>query len=471
MRRAVLVLGSFTAVAGALFACEDDPSGAGGPQFQLDGSTPAFDGGQQPFDSGPTPEAAPDAPPGPPSVTVSVTGRAGPKANVRVVFHDANGAVLETKLTDATGKVKSSGAVLPAMASALLGGDYQRHIVTWTALENGDDLAVRDPDGDNESDEMLGQYDVTMPGPFDNEGTSRYDVHASGCYGIAEGTSANIWLYPYCVRGDKSSVLIRALDPDNEIVGHSFKKGIAVPTDGGTTPVATSQWLASSTVTVTAANVPQDRSTNVDLLEIVDGHGYADGFSHTVNSETNSATFRTANGFAEALQAGIYLFSNGGGNQIIAKRVAPGPTIALDAAQALPPITGGDVSGTNARRPKITWTSSSTAGSDGGIVRIRAYGEPSYSWTFVVPPGSTSITAPAMPTEADGHLPPLTDAGAEDVFDPPEITFIEADVLPSYTQFRRQQGVLVPPGTSVAFGLPTMPVNGTYRTTSWALAL
>ena len=470
MRRAALVLGPFTLLTGAIFACESDPDGNGGPAFLLDGSAPSFDAGQQPFDSStPTPEASPDAPPGPPAVTISVTGRGGPKANVRVVFHAANGAVLETKLTDATGKAKSSGTTLPAMASALLGNTYQRHIVTWTAIEDGDVLAVRDPDqGDGETESMLGRYDVTMPAPFDDAGTSRYDIHAADCYGFSQATTATIDLYPSCVRGDKSSVLVRALDPDNNIVGHAYKKSLAVPTDGGTVPVATGQWANAGTVTVSATNVTG--SPSVELLEIADGHGYTDGYSHSLDSETHTETFPTATGFAEALQASIHLFSNNG-RQTIARRVAPTATITFDGSLALPPIISASVSGTDARRPALTWTSPSTAGTDGGIVRIHVWGEPRYTWTFVVPPGSTSVNAPAMPPEADSYLPPVTDAGAEDTFDPPEVTFIEADVLPSYAAFRQQQGVFAPPGTSISFGLPAMPVNGTYRSTSWVLAL
>ena len=467
MRRAALVFGPFTLLAGAIFACEDDPSGAGGPPFLLDGSTPAFDGGQQPFDSGgPNPEASPDAPSGPPSVTVTVTGRTGPAANVRVVFHDASGAVLETKLTDANGKAKSTGA-LPAMASALMAVGSQHEIMTWTGLEDGDDLVVREPDT-YESEERIGTYQVTLPGPFDDTGTTRYDLRVGDCSGSWQGEGpATVSLYRFCVPGDKSSVLVRALDPNYQIIGQSFKKANPVPTDGGTVDVVTSAWAPPSTVTVTATNTPVDQSIDVDLLEIADGYGYADGFSHSL--ENGSAIFHTANGFAEALQSTLY-FYGGSSRQMITKRVAAGPTIEFDASQVLPLLETAEISGTDSRRPVISWTGN-TAGTDGGLVRVDFFGAEggNYHWTFVVPPGSTSVTAPAMPAEADSFLPPATDAGPE-AFQWPELVFVEADVIPTYKEFRRMQGALAPAGTSFAFSVPTLPLNGTYRTTSWVLA-
>ena len=464
MRRAAWFLGPFTLVAGAVFACEADTTTGGGPTFQLDGSVPPFDAGQAPFDAGQAPfdagvpDSGPDAPSGSPSVTVTVTGRTGPKADVRVVFHDANGAVLETKLTDASGKATSTGT-LPSMASALLGTSGQRQIVTWTGLEDGDDLAVREPEIFAEV--MVGEYEVTIPSRIDDM-AARYDVHVSGCSnGLGRGTSATVALWDTCVSGDKSAVLVRAYDGDTQPVSHSFKKANPVPTDGGTVAVLTGPWMPATPVTITATNTPEGASFHAQLLAIADGYGYEHGFDPLADG---SVTFFTADGFAEALQSSIML-SSGSGRRVIAKRVAPGPAISFDAAQLLPEIEGMDIGGTDARRPVISWTASSTAGTDGGIVRVFFSGQDGgNAWTFVVPPGATSVTAPAMPPEAESFLP-ASDAGPN-AFWRQEATFIEADVIPSYKAFRNQQGTLFPVRDSF-FAFPVLPANGTYRMTSW----
>ncbi len=464
MRRAALAFGPFTLLAGAIFACESDPNGGGGPSFELDSSAPSFDGGQQPFDSSTTPEASPDAPSGPRTVTVTVTGRTGPVANVRVVFNDAAGAVLETKLTDASGKAKSTGA-LPAMATALFAKGWQHELVTWTGLEDGDELTVREPDPDLE----LGQYDVTLPGPFDNTDLMRYSAYAGGCYGSVDGTSSIIDLYSGCAGGDKTSVLVWAIDPDNQIAGHSFKKGNAIPASGVTTALTTSAWTAPTSVTVTATNTPADQQLEVNLLEIADGHGYEDGYSHWL--ENGSTVFKTATGFADALQSTIAWYGGFGSRLAITKRLAPGPSITFDASEALPPITGGEiVEGSGPRRPVIQWTSPSTAAADGGLVRMQLWDQEDnrYAWTFVVPPGSTKVTAPAMPPEAGEFLPDV-DADRDWVY--PTIGFLEADSIQGYKAFRAMQGTLAPAGNSLTYNLPALPTNGTYRMTSWELAL
>jgi hypothetical protein len=460
MRRALFLLGPSLVLAGAVFACEDESGSGGGPSFGLDSGVSPFDGSSPGFEASIPDGGSPDAPPGPPQVTVTVTDKTGPSANVRVVFHDAAGAVLETKLTGADGKATSSGT-LPAMASALVGNSSNRHIVTWTGLENGDDLAVRN----DTNDEPLGRYDVQLL-PFD--GAFSYEALAGGCSNGDEDTTISLNLYRSCV-GAQSSVLARARDANNIVLGHSFKKGNAVPTDGGAIAVATGTWQAGTDVTITATNIPDGAFANADLLEVADGHGYSAGER---GFDGNSLTFTSATGFADALQANVSIFPESlGSRQVIAKRGLPTSTITIDGAQALPAITGTEISGTDARRPVLAWTSSSTAASDGGLVRVGFFGpeDANYDWTFVVAPGATTVTAPAMPPEAESFLPSAGDAGPTSFRDP-EVVFVEADVLPSYTAFRRQQGALVSLEQSIGgFSFPAMPQNGTYRATSYVI--
>jgi hypothetical protein len=257
MRKAALVLGPLGLLfAGSIFACENDGNVGGGPDLSLDGGAPSFDAGQQPPIDGSVPDVAPDAPPGPPSVTVTVTDRNGPKGNVRVVFHDAAGAVLETKLTGADGKASSAGA-LPAMASALLGSGYDRHIVTWTGVENGDDLAVKDVEPEND-ETVIGSYNVTLIGQVADQNAYQYDIYAGSCgttFADTATLTGSLNLYKFCV-GSQSSVLVRAVDDGYTPIAHSFKKANPVPTDGGAVAVATGEWKPSATLTITATGVP-----------------------------------------------------------------------------------------------------------------------------------------------------------------------------------------------------------------------
>src|SRR5687768_15366792 len=98
MRRFLFLLAPL-GLAAFSFACEDDPTGspsAGFPEAGLG------DTNRPPSDSStPGQDAQPDGPVAPKGVTVIATGRTGPAANITVLFHDATGAITETKKTGA----------------------------------------------------------------------------------------------------------------------------------------------------------------------------------------------------------------------------------------------------------------------------------------------------------------------------------------------------------------------------------
>ncbi|MBX3220267.1 MAG: hypothetical protein KF795_07080 [Labilithrix sp.] len=451
MRRLALPLGSL-ALAAAVFACEQDSSGDRAPNPTLDGGSPSLDGSTSTFDG-----SAPDAST---AVTIRIDGRGGPKANVRVVFHDADGAVLETKLTGSDGKAASTGPI-PAMASALLeSADGQRHIVTWTGVESGDELLLRDLD----RSAALGDLQVTLPGPFD--GALGYDLVSGQCATFTSDPNGTVPLYPYCVRGAQASVLGRAKDGEGRAIAHSFKKANAVPSDAGVVDITTGAWAAPTSVTATVTNLPSGANADVDIVEIADGQVFSSRGAQIIDNAANSAVFDTAAGFADALQATTTLGSGGGSARLVARRAAPSAAISIDASKALPSITNGTVAIASPHRPRFSWTAS-TEEADGGVVRTLFEGSgASHRWSFVVPPGAVTVTAPAMPPEAASFLP--TD---DETIRAPDIVFIEAEALSSYAAFRREQGAFVDLTMSIAgFRLPAMPVDGVYRATTWTSA-
>src|SRR4051812_20934073 len=107
MRKLVFLFAPATLALVALMACEQDSSGGGG-QISFEGGSTSFDAPPPTTVDGATPDATPDAPVVP-AVSVTVTSSRGPKAEVLVVFHDATGAVMETKVTGADGKATHTG--------------------------------------------------------------------------------------------------------------------------------------------------------------------------------------------------------------------------------------------------------------------------------------------------------------------------------------------------------------------------
>lgn len=462
MRKTLLLLGPLVATA-ALFACEDSGSGGSSGVFNPDSATfeapPPSEAGS--FDS------AVDAAPSAQSVTVSIARAGGVAAGVTVIFHDAAGEVLESKTTGANGKATSSGAVVPAQVSILSGsrGLGNTHIITWTGVEGGDELLVRDT-GDGGP---AGTYLVTPPAPFAGAPTTQVSIGRCANTGLSPVT---VFLEADCVR-PSMAILASALGPNQAVLAYAFAKAQpAVPTDGGGAAATLGPWVVPTEVTVSGTNVPESATAQRLFMQIADGLGFQDD-----SAALGTGTFTTAPGFAEAHQGGILvaLASPLGASLVIVKRGAPAASIAVDFATALPAIASAEVVTTTLARPLVNWTTAANApltAADGGAVMISWFdrSETVGTWTLIVPPGAKTAKAPAMPAAAGDWLPQGADKpGGSSVFYPPTVLFAEADTLPSYASFRRGAGLLLRLQDPYApERKATLPANGTLKLSTFA---
>jgi len=422
----LVALGLALPVASGLAACESDSNT--GPS-----TVPSPEAGD--FDA----PGSPDAPVAPvdsavPSGAVSLTvkGNGGaPLNDVTVVFHDAAGAVIETKSTSGAGVAVSTGAT-PAMVSVLLKGNVDWRIVTWTGVEAGDALAMNLV----ATFANAGAYDVSLSAVFD--GATTYVARTGDCASsVPPWTgvgSKTLNLRAECV-GAKNGVVVQARDATS-LLAYAFAKDVAAP-GAAPVPVTVGAFAAPTPVAVSLSNVPGDTNGSfVNLDEIVG----TVGFPNTNGDEEGSTTtFQTATGFAEALQGSAYVNLSEGSFQGMTRRVAaPAAAGALtfDFATALPRITNPTTTTTDPKRPELAWTHASPqTKADGGLVQIQwAFADTQFSWTFVVPPTASTVKAPALPAVADEYFP----AGAS--FNDPVVVYFDADVVPSYAVFRRQAG-------------------------------
>lgn len=472
MRRTVVLLGPLVAsVALFAFACEDSGSSSG------DITNPdaaSFDGGALPDGTigqldGAVGDALADG-----ALTSSVTVhvlRAGvAAANVTVVFHDATGAVLETKSTDATGRASSTPSMPPAQASALLGAGNFRRIITWTAVEAGDELFTSDI-GTFQSE---GLYSVTMQGTFADGGAEANNVSIGPCTNGAAGAVALVNLSPECAR-PATAILARAMpSAQDRVFAYAFTKGKLAPVDGGTATATVGPWLATSRVTITPKNAPAGTSSAL-LSDIESGLGFPNTYGTDLD-RTGKFNYDVAPGFADAYQAGVRVDPNAvlGSTLLVTKRVAPAANVEIDFAGALPSLDGVTLGVTDPKRPQIDWTvlgNASLATSDGGSVAVEwaDFRGDNRGWTLIVPPAAKSVKAPAMPATAAAWIPRgASDAGAPSNFSAPNVAFIEADVLPTYAAFRRDVGRLMPLSElNDRETRAVLPVNGTLKATSF----
>lgn len=467
MRRTFLALVPLVTTA-ALFACEDDGSNGSTGTFNpeagsFEASIPTANDAEPPRPN----DAAADAD-APKDVAVRILSAGRPLPNVRVVFHDTAGAVVGSVLTGADGRATSAGlAQVPTQASALLGSGSNFSVITWVAVEPGDELVATDT---RVTRADIRQYQVSFPTVPNATG---YYAATGGCDTSGGESPLTLSVSPECVRAS-TPILVRADGANGNNLGFAFKKGNAPPGDAGALAVTTGAFAAALTASVDATNLPNEEgNVEVGLTEIAEEVGFTMG---PFLSLDGARTFRVPNGFADARQVVAFFnpFDNFGSQQTMVRRDAPQATNVLDFAQRLPKVTGAQVpTPADPRRFEITWTNeSSLAAADGGVVRVRFFGgiDANFSWSFVVPPGAAttgSVKAPAMPAEGEGWIPQKADAGPT-FFSGTEVMFVEASSLPSYAAFRRVAGSIFP---SEVFGRrelsAVLPQNGTLRATSF----
>lgn len=465
LRKALLVLGPFAVALGSFVACDDESTGAnlGVGDFDasaLDVVTPPVPGvdGAADDDAG--------APPN--GVTVAVTGDL--VANVPVVFGDADGNVLETVLTGADGRATSVNPAIATVTAAQVRGSAH-HATTWTGVKLGELLALRSLAQPG----TVGQYTVTLP--FADGFARTFTGYAGPCTGNGTASIPSpLDLRTDCVGTTPTGVLVQSATNGGATRFAFSKAGPTSPTDGGTAAVAVpADYLAPSTTQLVIANYSAAGNTMPASVASIFGDLLYTPAVSVVGNATASVAFPYPTNFGQSLQARLAVIPlRTNGFQEIAKRYAPGGQVTLDQAQLLPAITGATgASFVDPLRPSFSWTAD-TAQSDGGIITqvLSVSNAPrgsSFSWSFVVPPGATSVKAPAL--GADAFFP----AGATvDATSGPIVQFFEGDAFDA-AGFRQQQGRFFAPFTAtrtLTRSIPALTADGQqFRATTFVTVI
>ncbi len=466
MRRIAIFVGPVVAAA-VVSACENDDGTSSSLQFPEAGG---FDSSQSELDSS-LPDAATDVVVPPQPVTVVVTNIDGTAMQgITVVFHDASGAVLETKQTAADGKAASTPSQAPAMATVVFGqGSSERELLTWTGVQGGDVLPVVAPPSGT-----LAEVEITIPGRFTGTGgpTFNYYAQVGGCqaYSTIANEPIRVFVEPHCYSG-AGAVLVAGSNTNDVIVAHASKKPVTTPTDGGVVAVTTDPWsVAPTDVTVSITNT-NDGSGSATFSQITNQTAFPESKSL---DDTYQASFRAVSGsFVEAYNASV-VFTNGvRSSRVLGKRVLPTGTITFDATQLPPALTAAAVDPTSKQRPTATWTGNVGA-MKGGLVRLHWWDSPTESstlWTIVVPANnaaSGAVTAPALPADFDEILP-SADGGSRSWETTPEVSFVDSDIVPDYATWRKLQGVIFTSSIVRSGNVErtVLPQNGGFRITNW----
>ena len=333
MRRSLILLVAF----GPLlhFACVDDPA-TPLPDVRFDAGSPAFDGS---IPDGALPEDDSGPGTGPIPVTVQVVRRGAPLAGVTVVYGDADGAVLETGETDATGRV---ARVVPpgSQVTALLGTANSPRWVTVVAVEPGDVLTAVDPGTTSPWSSPRSPPYRRLP-----TGTQQYVAFTGFCYhAFSLSNELPTPVVPYqesCQKDGVYPLLLLANSMDGGVTGYAYQKGNVYLADGGTAVSVPGPWLTTlgaHTIALTRppTNTPYARAV---FTEWADGVRLSSNeFIDLTSGEAASATFSVHTGYG-LLQAEISVgqfIENTVSLRAMAARVTAGGTTSFDLTNLLP---------------------------------------------------------------------------------------------------------------------------------------
>jgi hypothetical protein len=474
------------------------------------------------------PEAAVEA--GPLPVKVTIVNHLGPEPGVLIVFQDVNGNVVTTATTDIAGQVtqplgsatqvtaltgntppqdvESFAANVRVYGVTVLDDDASAdggsivpspanvNLVTVQGVEPGDTLTLSDP-----SDTTF-QYPVVSIDALPDGGPAAAQSYSIGIGPMYFGTTTSSFPYqielrPGCESNGEFPVFVVAVggpDAGGANLAYTWQTGNVLPPDGGTAHVVmTGPWAtATTTQTVTALNVPDvgydlyasysEVADNVgtstlDYLSAPDGSAYAVFTGHppfptSVQSEVSlSANFNELSSVTAIATSGPFV-GDAGDSFDLSTALPFISSVTLDAG-----LPTSDAAVPPAGQPYVSWSTGdagSLASVSGVVVQaswydycdgctsMQSYG----TWTIVVPPSATSVTAPALPPEVAGWGPSQY-SNFENL---PLVVAVQSSLLPNYTAFRNQFASLpVTPafqnGNQGPY-VPPLPTPGTLRLTA-----
>jgi hypothetical protein len=413
--------------------------------------------------------------------SVTVYGENGfTEPGVAVVFHHADGTVVQKLSTDAHGRASAIVDRGDLVSVARTSAQGARQVVTFVGVAPGDELRAGDP-GFRASPTPYGTLIVSG---IVYPGASSFGVDA-GCYDSAsldESGVATLPLYDDGCHAPAATLplYVQARDGLGNPLAYATRPALAGGGDGAVTLVA-SDWhtdFASSVISV--VNTPTQQTVYPAVfVDNLPGREIFEFPTHVAGSpqpgENVNATVvlprHLGTGFAHAVTEQLYS-GNDQTIRLLAERHASGlpPTLLVDAGRFLPRLLGRALVGTgDAARPRLTWIGEAgLEDADGGVVHTSWYdaaAETSHEWILVVPPGATGVQLPALP-ESLAAWRPTADAAP----DAPALYFVDTTAAGGYDAFRQRVGTYVYYQTARTL-LPLLPAGeGELRVTSIDIA-
>jgi hypothetical protein len=443
-----------------------------------------------PPEAAPAEAAPPEAAPPPPDVAVppvklTVVSDFGPEPGVTILVSDASGNRLSTFMTDTTGSVSmplAAGVNVTALLGYSLvdGAALNPSLVTYMGVQPGDDLTVLD------TTNRYGVSVITPTQPTDGAPHTLYNVQVGACgQGSAYG-QINLGLDPGCY--GQGSFPALALGENLSCstppcsTGYAFKKGnsLAVIPDGGNSPtvdLSSALWNTDvGTQNITGVNVPDALAGATGIAsytEFASGVGFTEWqrVTRIVPDGGVSKPFETHPQYPDFVQSEVDILVPSTHPlirpyySVVRRTTTPSGSESLDMSK-LPPLTATAAADFSTSSPSLSWlTTAPVTSSVGTIVTLQFTSFNGLKWTFVVPPGVTSIRAPNIPSE----VATLFDLPSKTSFPPISwyIATLTGTALADYAALRKAAGSMINlnfnPNSCDETGTllgPILPANG-----------
>lgn len=336
-------------------------------------------------------------------------GESAPLANVPVLLHAADGALLAEEATSAEGELVREHApamltvIVPKSAGGNTSGDVQ--LFTLSSLADGDAIVLEllaDPP--SQAPAQLPGYVISVPNtpplPATTAKVAAYGGDACTA-ALAEPFTGSIAL-PWseaCTPRSSNSLLAIAFDSMNRATGYAYKKGVAA-FDAAPLAVTLGGWMAPSKVTLTAKNLPPQKGAVGTLLLLSDGASFdptdLGALSFGTGAANRSLTFPIPPGFADEQSAFIDM-DGPLARQVssLGQRAAPSATATLDLAEGLPGATQIMLDRQSPSRPSLHWMRAATPTNQAdGCAVLLEWPTP---WFVLLPGDSTELQLPELP--------------------------------------------------------------------------
>ena len=388
------------------------------------------------------PDAAqPDAAQASGGFRLSVESVGQPVAGRTVLFHAADGAILEQQVTDAAGSAYRESA--PAMATVLVMREpyayaHQVQLLTFLATKAGDHIVVTVEENDDAQTQTL--FNAVLVTPLPSATGSVAISSSNGCVGgyasIQVLPAIAITRYSDCQLPAQANPLL-AVATDNELFAtraYALAQNVTLPANGPV-PLPFGPWLTPNTVSLSMLGAPPSgvEFVSPELSMVLGGQR----FQVEAQNDTFSldpAQFPVLPEGVSGLEvtANYYALD---GNVSLMRSSPVQAELTLDFDDVPPDFPQPSVSENGSPlRPTFERAPGASQDQLDAVYVVAAWNSESGQarWGFVGPTSATSFRAPVLPAELISDL----EGFAEGVPSVTSVTVLASDAVTGYDGFR-----------------------------------